>query len=148
MHFVNRHGGLERIAAGARIHPCAITEFVTRFVNERGGGGRRLHLLHERVALQQQVSGAGSDFKFIKRSGLDSRNEQLPDSRIAERAHHVDASVPSIEAPDHTYAGGIRSPYCECHSADAADFHRMSTELVPGAMMPLLDPQKEIKITE
>src|SRR5579885_2436033 len=138
MDFINCDRGSEQVAFAARRHPAFVVKAVLRLVNDRGGGGRCLHPHRERIALEQEVFRARSDFKLVERAGFESGYEQLPYSRAAQHAHHVQPPVPSIETTDHADAEGIGRPHRERHTGDSVHLDEEGAELVTCAMMLLL----------
>ncbi len=112
VHLVYRHGRVERVCAGARLHPLVIAPFVRQVPDDGRGSRWQLGVEGERIRLVDAVTRVSrGDVILVDRSGGYSRNETFPDAgRIAARLERVGRGVPTVEVAHYRDGGRIRRP--------------------------------------
>ena len=145
MHFVNRNGTFQNILMSPLIHPLGIVPFErVRGRDPAGIAGTFFGPLRIRVEFGHQISARGQNLVFVEIAGTQSGDEQCPHAGIAQTAHHVAASVPAVEFPDHGDALRIGSPHGEQNAGDFAHLPDMRPHhIVDPAVFTLVE---EVKI--
>ena len=109
MELVDRERPCQEIGGGAALEPLVVGPPVARAEDDRGGRGRDLCRLGERVCLEPGLR-AVADLELVAGARGDPRDEELPDAARAERAHLVDAAVPEVEVADDAHRARRPAP--------------------------------------
>ncbi len=131
--LVDRDRPRQEIGGGAALEPVAVGPAVARAEDDRGGRGRDLGCLGERIGLEPGRLRAVADLELVAGARGDPRDEELPDAARAERAHRVDAAVPEVEVADHAHRAGSRRPDGERRPADAFELALPARRASPRA---------------
>ena len=131
MNFVDIQGLVQRLPAGAILHPLAVCPRIAVHGPDPGSGpGRILRKKAIRVRLvdpeinQRQLNGVLVACRRLIRS----RDEELPDPFPVGR-HRVGMRVPTVEGPNHTYALSIWCPDRELHTVNTPDRAKVGAKL-------------------
>ena len=106
--------------------------------DDRCGRRPQLGFEAERIGLQRQQRAVGTrKLEFVDGSGLEVRDEDLPEPAVEALAHLAAAAVPSIEIADDGGARGVRRPEREQHALGAFVLGKLrskaAVELAMGA---------------
>ena len=148
VNFVDRNRRAQHVARRPCRHPLLVLEAEARAINDRRGRRRHLQRSRPRIGLEVRRALARTNFILVARAGLETRDEQFPDSRPAHRTHHVDAAVPCIEVADHAEAARVGRPDRERHARDAAQLARMRAEHLVGPLVLELAEQVEVEVAD
>ena len=88
------------------------------------------------------------DFEFIKFPFAETRYEQFPYTRGAERAHGLITPVPVVEVADNRHAARRRRPHCKRHAMHAIDRAHVRAKFLVDEVVRALVEQMQIEIAE
>jgi hypothetical protein len=151
MHLVHRHRLLVRLRGLAALHPRIVGELVGRGVHDARASERSTgHLGAERhrVGLEDQVPLSRDDLELVEGAVTDIGDEELPDPRRAERAHLVEAPVPTVELAHDAHAARVRRPHGEARAPHSVDRLNAGPELLPQSEVPALAQKVEIQLAQ
>ena len=148
MDLVGRHRLAQRRRLRAIREVVGVVPLVRRRVHDRRRLRRQLGLEGERVGLQQQLAGLRADLELVARAVADRGNEDLPDSRPAEGAHHVQAPVPEVEVADDRHRARGRRPDRERRPVDAVQRPLVRAHLRPQLLMAALAEQVLVEVRQ
>jgi hypothetical protein len=148
--LVDRHRRLARGVRNAALHPRRVAPVVREVPDDRSRLRRRLAEESERIGLVGAVAPVSRpDVVLVHGSGLDARQETLPDSRLAARGEGVAIGVPSVEVPDDRDALRLRREDGEVRAGETARRRQVSTEPFPQPRVrPLVEKVKVVRSQE
>ncbi len=144
--LVDRHRAPQRRAVLARGHVLAVGPLVRRAGHDRGRLRRDLGLERERVGLLLELAVLLADLELVVRAVHHAGDEELPDPRVAERAHRVQQALPVVEvAGDGDRARG-RRPDGERRPDDAVDLAHVRAHLRPQLLVAALAEEVLVEV--
>ena len=150
VNFVDRHRPVELTGLRATlIHPRAIAPLKFRGVaDDRCVVRWRLKARAIGIRLNQKTAALVADFKFVELALAEARHEQLPNTRRAERAHRMKATIPAIEIANDRNPRRRRCPHGKRNAGHATQGAQVSTEFIIDPMFIALVEEKQILIPE
>src|SRR5512143_668696 len=145
MQLVDGERRTNGVALCPRFHPGNVIEGVARFVGDRSRRWKRLCHSSKRIRLEHQTAARRANFKLVACTAADLGNEQLPDSRCAQRTHQMKPPVPAVKVADHAHAARVRRPHREGESGHTTEDTGMRPEALVYAFVEALIPQMEIE---
>ena len=149
MQFVDADGPMLPVEVGARVHPAAVLPGIEGVVGDAAGGlGTHEHLARIGIGLAHQLAMSAENFIFVGVAGIQTWDEQLPDTRCAAAAHRMTAAIPLVEIADHADTLHRRGPYGKQAPRHAVDGLQARTQHLPGLEMPPFAEQIEIHFAQ
>ncbi len=99
-------------------------------------------------ALKKGGPFGGVDFKLVETACGEFRDEQLPDSGVAQHSHLVCASVPVVEIANYTDARSVRRPDGKCNTFGAADLRDVRAELLVDLFVASFAEEMKIDVAK
>ena len=85
--LIHTHRCFQGILFGPSRQPIRVFPDMVRFTNNRSCVGRYLSKSSKRVYFLNPVSGLGQNFELVGRTGMDSRDKNLPNARSTHDSH-------------------------------------------------------------
>ncbi len=148
MHLVHRERRLVHGRVRAVRHPLGVAPLVVRGRHDRRRVGRFLGAAGHRVRLEEAVTVPGVDLELVRGALSDARQEQLPHTGRAERAHRELRSVPVGEVGGDPHAPRVRRPHREPGAGHSLVAHGVRAERPPQLLVPALTDQVQIELAE
>ena len=152
MHLVDGERAGVGVLRGALGHPFVVCPFVAGIRDEGSGRRRHLRALGHRVGLLMPREVVVLDLVLVPLALERSGDEDLPHSRRAERAHGVQAAVPTVEVADDPNGLGVGRPHREAHAADVAELAgeglHVRAECFPQPLVAALREQVEVELSD
>ena len=148
--LVDGHGLPAQFTVAAPGHIFGVCPGEVGAVGDHRRGRRpQLGFEAERIGLQRQQRAVGSrKLEFVDGSGLEVRDEDLPQPAVHALAHLAAASVPSIEIADDGGARGVRRPEGEQHALDAFVLGKLRPEAAVQLAMGAFAQEIVVERTE
>ena len=150
MDFVDRDRRVQRVPLRARQHPVLVVPLVVANVeDDRRGAGSHFGEETVRVGLIEfSAQVGGQHFILVRRALAEARYEDLPDAGAGMQAHDLDASIPSVEWPDHAGPSCVRRPDREVNATHAAHLVHVGAEFIVTAIMRAFAEQVQVKVAQ
>ena len=146
VHLVDRHRVGAQVAAATGFHPGSVVPDELRKIADDGGVvRRRLEMQAVRVRLQERRRVVRADnLVLVAGTGMDSGDEEFPDTGSPQIAHRVGVAVPEVMVADDRDAAGGGSPDGERDAQHAIEGADMGAQLIVGAVIVALTEQEEV----
>src|SRR5258708_17880431 len=106
-----------------------------------------LAIKRERIAFQNDLTPAVTQFKFIESAFADLRNEDFPNSGFRSLSHGINSSIPSIEIADYGNPLRIASPYRKDDSVVPIDHAQASAHFLVNLIVSPLAKKMHIQFS-
>ncbi len=141
------------LARGSPSGLLAIQPASSQFVSGRFGdhgrrAGRYFGGKSERVRLQNETFVRRHHLELVARTGVGTRDEQLPHPRVTQRPHRVQTAVPEVPVPHDADRFGIGRPHGESRARYALVYARVGAEHFPQPVVAALVEQVQVKVSE
>src|SRR5260221_5775628 len=107
-----------------------------------------LAIKRERIAFQNDLTRAVTQFKFIVSAFANLRNEDFPNSGFRSLSHGINSSIPSIEIADYGNPLRIGSPDRQDDSVVAIDLGQVSAHFLVNLIVSPLAKKMHIQFAE
>ena len=140
VHLVNRHRARAQVAAATGFHPgCVVPDELREITDDRGVIRRRLEMQAVGIRLQERRRVVRPhDLVLVAGAGVDSGDEEFPDTGSPQITHRMGAAVPEVMVADDRDASGRGSPDRERDAQHAIEGADMGAELIVGAVIVTL----------
>lgn len=116
-------------------HPVRVLPLVARGRDHRGRGGRHLRVAGHRVGPLGVRPVGPADVVLVDGTLADTREEELPDTGGAERAHGEGRAVPVVEVARDPDPACVRRPDREAGARHALVLHGLRAERLPELLV-------------
>ena len=149
VNFIHEDRFAQPVRPGSPLDPRLVAPFIFGNVpDDRGVIGRAFEVSPVRIGLQAHGTAARDNFVLVQQSFLKTRNENLPNTGIAQQPHRKVTSIPSVELAHHRHAEGVGRPDCKRDSINPVDLPRVGAEFLVNAMFGPFVEQVEILIAQ